>query len=567
MSAALQMWGGVECSHVRIHDMVRDQLHETGHFDRIDDLDRIAGLGIRTLRYPVLWDMVERERGVFDWSWTDARLHRLREHGIRPIAGLMHHGSGPVWAPILAPDFADRFAAYAEEVAQRYPWIELYTPVNEPFTTARISGLYGLWQPHGASEAVCLQLTVAQCRATALAMKAIRKHAPHARLVQTEDVGRIYSTAHLAYQADYENERRWLALDLLSGRVDTRHPFREGLLAAGVEENHISALAKEPCTPDIIGIDYYLTSDRMLDERCDRHPAEKIGGNGIDSYVDIAAVRSDARREAGLGARIGELWGRYHLPVAVTELHNGSTRDEQLRWLVEGWTAAQEAKASGIEICSVTAWSLFGAVDWNSMLSARAGYYEPGAFDVRAGEPRPTALADAIEGLARRGCVDHPVLDRRGWWREDIESDRCGRPIVLLGSGRMIAVIQECCSTRRLPVVSAGPGNARKLMAAHGGWAAIRIEDRRPTRVGMPAGPVRIFCEFPDGSRLIVRSDDPAHAQIETANAALDLAIDGQRGGVQLTERGPHNQYRLVPLARDVQGLGQFGAEVTSEVA
>ena len=51
---ALQMWGGVECSVVRVGDAWRDQVRETGHHDRLDDLDRIAALGIRTLRYPVL---------------------------------------------------------------------------------------------------------------------------------------------------------------------------------------------------------------------------------------------------------------------------------------------------------------------------------------------------------------------------------------------------------------------------------------------------------------------------------------------------------------------------------
>jgi dTDP-4-dehydrorhamnose reductase len=303
----------------------------------------------------------------------------------------------------------------------------------------------------------------------------------------------------------------------------------------------------------------------MLDERCDRHPQAEIGGNGIDSYVDIAAVRSDARPEIGLVGRIGEVWDRYRLPIAVTELHNGSTRDEQLRWLVEGWMAAQQARASGIDICAVTAWSLFGAVDWNSMLCARAKYYEAGAFDVRAEEPRPTALAGAIEGLARHGFVDHPVLDQPGWWHDAWHAnERDGRPLVLLGSGRMIAVIETCCSARRLPVIANCRSNARQLMAAHGAWAAIWVEDRRPRRLGKPAGPVRIFCQFADGGQLVLSSDDPECPQIEAANAALDLAIDGQPGAFQLTETGPHNQYRLV--SRAWQKRWQVGAE-ESEVA
>src|SRR4051794_32398660 len=93
-SPALALWGGVECSIVRVGSRVEDELARTGHDARIEDLDRFAELGIRTLRYPVLW---ERHFGEnVDWSWADTRLNRLRELGIRPIVGLIHHGCGPL---------------------------------------------------------------------------------------------------------------------------------------------------------------------------------------------------------------------------------------------------------------------------------------------------------------------------------------------------------------------------------------------------------------------------------------------------------------------------------------
>src|ERR687894_637555 len=50
----LEVWGGLECTIARIRDDYRNQSVETGHHDRIDDLDRIAALGLRTLRYPAL---------------------------------------------------------------------------------------------------------------------------------------------------------------------------------------------------------------------------------------------------------------------------------------------------------------------------------------------------------------------------------------------------------------------------------------------------------------------------------------------------------------------------------
>jgi dTDP-4-dehydrorhamnose reductase len=52
------LWGGFECSVVRIGDDYRNQFEETGRQHHMADLDAIAALGIRTLRYPVLWETV-----------------------------------------------------------------------------------------------------------------------------------------------------------------------------------------------------------------------------------------------------------------------------------------------------------------------------------------------------------------------------------------------------------------------------------------------------------------------------------------------------------------------------
>ena len=105
------------------------------------------------------------------------------------------------------------------------PWIDRYTPVNEPLTTARFSGLYGHWHPHRRSVRSFLRVLVNQCAGIRLAMAEIRKINPEACLVQIEDIGKAFATSPLRRQADYENQRRWLSLDLLSGRVDAEHPW------------------------------------------------------------------------------------------------------------------------------------------------------------------------------------------------------------------------------------------------------------------------------------------------------------------------------------------------------
>ena len=51
----VELWGGVECTCRRVDDAYSDQLTRNGHRTRLSDLDRFADLGLRTLRYPVLW--------------------------------------------------------------------------------------------------------------------------------------------------------------------------------------------------------------------------------------------------------------------------------------------------------------------------------------------------------------------------------------------------------------------------------------------------------------------------------------------------------------------------------
>lgn len=104
-TATVEIWGGVECTCRRVGDSYSDQLTRNGHRARLTDLDRFADLGLRTLRYPVLWEHVAPESLDHPrWGWHDERLVRLRELGIEPIAGLVHHGSGPpCTSPRLPP--------------------------------------------------------------------------------------------------------------------------------------------------------------------------------------------------------------------------------------------------------------------------------------------------------------------------------------------------------------------------------------------------------------------------------------------------------------------------------
>ena len=416
----LQLWGGHECSVNRVGGSFYDQTVRSGHQDRIEDLERFAALGIKALRYPVLWERVAPGApDCPDWRWTDERLGRIRDLGMTPIAGLLHHGSGPRFTSLVDQDFAQAFAAYARSAAERYPWIEAWTPINEPLTTARFSALYGHWHPHLADEALFWAALLNQADATRMAMREIRRVQPAAQLIQTEDLGRTYATRPLAYQAEFDNTRRWMTWDLLCGRVTRDHPFWERLDGFGFGDR-LRAIAEDPCPPDVIGVNHYLTSDRFLDHRLGDYPADRIGRNPFTAFADVEAIRVAMPAPGGLEGALEEAWRHYGLPLAVTESHNGCTREEQVRWLREAWETAGRLRARGVAVEAVTAWALLGAFDWNSLLTRQSGHYEVGAFDVRPSPPRPTAIAGEIVRIGSVSAVAHPGTDGPGWWRRDV---------------------------------------------------------------------------------------------------------------------------------------------------
>jgi dTDP-4-dehydrorhamnose reductase len=462
----LQLWAGAECTVVRVGDDYRDQAVETGHEARIEDIDLFAQMGAKAVRFPIIWERIAPDRLTeLDFSWTDSRLERLREHGIQVIGGLLHHGSGPRYTDLLDPAFPWKLAEFAARVAERYPWIEHWTPVNEPLTTARFSGLYGHWYPHGRNYPTFLRALANECRGTLEAMRAIRKSIPGAKLVQTEDLGKTFSTQPLRYQAAHENDRRWLSLDLLTGRVTSKHAFHDILFGAGVGWGEMEVFEGGEATPDLLGINHYLTSERFLDHRLHLYPDQEVGGNRRDTYVDAEAVRvKRLQDDTGFGPRLREAWDRYGLPMAITEVHHGCHRDEQLRWFKEVWSTAEQLRDEGVDLRAVTVWSMFGNVDWRFLLTERRGFYDTGAYDARSGTPRPTVIAKAAAAIGKGESFDHPALDMPGWWRRPPRlypwSGKCkkmeenGRKLLITGAtGTLGQAFARACEERALPFV------------------------------------------------------------------------------------------------------------------
>lgn len=460
-----EIWGGVECTINRVGDVFKDQLEYTGYYERENDIDLFAELGIKAFRFPVLWEKHQpAQDSVIDFSWAEQQLQKLQSHNITPIAGLVHHGSGPAFTSLIDNNFPELLAQYATQVAEKFPFLEYYTPVNEPLTTARFSGLYGLWYPHHRKDSSFVKIVMNQAKATVLAMQSIRKINPNAKLVQTEDLGKTYASKKLQYQAKFENKRRWLVFDLLCGRFTKEHLLWKYFIKY-VTEEEINFFLQNPCPPDIVGVNHYVTSERYLDDDFRNYPKHVIGGNRRNRYADVEAVRANHGQSSGMKVLIREMWLRYKIPIAITEVQLQCHREEQMRWLRQVYKACIELHDEGIDIRAITAWALLGAKGWNKLLT-EDGDYESGVFDVRSGQPRMTALGKLIGKLSNGVEEKFPFLKEPGWWQRNMrfikssERERLNghfgsitssRPLLIIGkTGTLGQAFAKLCELRAM---------------------------------------------------------------------------------------------------------------------
>ena len=97
-------------------------------------LSRLDGLGVDVVRVTINWRETEPVRGRDNWTRADLLLNGLHAHGIAPLVTLW---GTPAWAnggrpENWAPTSKWTFAGFARRVAERYPFVHLWTVWNEP---------------------------------------------------------------------------------------------------------------------------------------------------------------------------------------------------------------------------------------------------------------------------------------------------------------------------------------------------------------------------------------------------------------------------------------------------
>jgi len=339
---------------------------KTDHYQRWrEDFALVEELGLRFLRYGPPYFDTHRGPGRYDWAFADATFAVLHERNITPIVDLCHFGV-PDWVgDFQNPDWPALFAEYAGAFATRFPWVRLYTPVNEIFVCALFSGLYGWWNEQGTTDRAFVTALKHMARANVLAEEAILAVQPQAYFIQSES-SEYYHAGHpdVQEQADQLNHRRFLSLDLCYGQHGICSCVYEYILDNGLtrEEFHwFLEHAPGLKLHQIMGNDYYVTNEHLI-----HHDGHITGSGEILGYYVITK----------------QYFERYHLPVMHTET-NLSDAAAAPAWLWKQWANMVRLKDDGVPILGFTWYSLTDQVDWDTALREDQGHVNAlGLFDL-----------------------------------------------------------------------------------------------------------------------------------------------------------------------------------------
>jgi beta-glucosidase/6-phospho-beta-glucosidase/beta-galactosidase len=393
---------GIEGSIPMVDGRRVDQMVASGHVHRwAEDFALVRELGCGFLRYGPPLHATWLGEGRYEWTFADETFAALRSQGTYPIADLCHFGV-PNWiGDFQNPDFPQLFAGYAEAFAERFPWVQLYTPVNEMYVCALFSGRYGWWNEQLRSERGFVTAMKHLVGANLAAMRAILKVRPDAIFIQSESTEQYHAATPSAWpEARHRNAERFLSLDLNYGHaVDA--PMYEYLMDNGMTRQEYAAFRstdlKRHC---VLGTDYYQTNEHLVEADGSTRASGEVYG-----YATI----------------VQQYYSRYHLPLMHTETNlvdapEGSSAD----WLWKQWANLLLLWEAPVPVLGFTWYSLTDQVDWDTALREQVGrIHAVGLYDL---DRRPRPVATAFQRLitqwskvlpARSLCLRLPLAPLR----------------------------------------------------------------------------------------------------------------------------------------------------------
>ena len=384
ISERLEFMTGFESTYMPEHKL--DVLETSGHLHFFrEDLKLVHDSGVRTVRYPVPWHRIEPEPGRYDWQWMDVAMNALGEFGLDPIVDPMHLTSYPAWLRrgFDDPEFPRTYSTFVRAFARRYPWVKKYTPFNEPFTTAFFCAHEGIWTPYAKKPetfvAMAVNLSKAICEVTAT----LDEELPGAQIVHVDtcEAHSALDPESVGFAAQL-NERRFLVLDLILGRIDDRHPLYPYLKRHGLRDEDLAWFAQHPARIDILGLDYYQFSEQQF------HQSGPVLPGG--EPVGFAAVAMQYIQ-------------RYNLPIMLSETNTRGHAEDRISWLKYMVEQCERLVQSGVDFRGFCWFPFIDSLDWDSLLCRADRHIDPvGIYWLdEAGERHPSELSYWYGALAR----------------------------------------------------------------------------------------------------------------------------------------------------------------------
>jgi beta-glucosidase len=198
-------------------------------------------------------------------------------------------------------------------------------------------------------------------------VRAIKEVDPHAVMVHVEAAGLIRpgSSEHEPL-AQVHGHRRFMFLDLVTGRVDQNHSLYDWLRMHGATTADFDFLTEQAIGLDILGLNFYPQwSTKQIRRR----------KNGA------MYLANTERAGANFAELIMDYYERYHVPIMITETSARNGLRIKQRWLKSSVTTIRHLRAAGVPVLGYTWFPLFTMVNWDY----RRGRRSLGAYLIELG--------------------------------------------------------------------------------------------------------------------------------------------------------------------------------------
>jgi hypothetical protein len=232
------------------------------------------------------------------------------------------------------------------------------------------------------------------CRGIVETVHALRS-VDHDILIAHVDATDLYvvDDPSLNDEARHRQDIVFLALDLVSGRVDARHALWSWLRRNGADEQALAWFHERAVDLPLIGINLYPMFTL------------KHGVRTTRGALRWRMPYATAEIVEKLGAMY---WQRYDAPVFVSETASVGTVRRRSEWLLDSVAAVRRLREGGVPLVGYTWWPLFALVTWGYRQGTHPPEYylkQMGLWDLDAGLRRiATQLVDEFRALTDSGC-------------------------------------------------------------------------------------------------------------------------------------------------------------------